>query len=143
MVVRGTGRSDAEWATRATPGGVASAQDALDALPTPVGTAEGRSDLQGRRGPGPCHPEVGHRRAPGPDRGRGDAGLDDPGRGGSTEMAGTEDRMRFEWTASVAVQRVTAFDALPDPDAFPPASPAEDCTMALRVDCSAHRPPRR
>jgi hypothetical protein len=62
---------------------------------------------------------------------------------GPTEMAGTEDRMRFEWTASVAVQRVTAFDALPDPDAFPPASPAEDCTMALRVDCSAHRPPRR
>jgi hypothetical protein len=57
---------------------------------------------------------------------------------GPTEMAGTEDRMRFEWTASVAVQGVAAFDALPDPDAFPPACTAEDGTMAFRVDCSSH-----
>jgi hypothetical protein len=53
---------------------------------------------------------------------------------GPTEMAGAEDRTRFEWTASVAVPDVTVFDALPDPDALPPAGTADDATMSFGLD---------
>jgi hypothetical protein len=57
---------------------------------------------------------------------------------GPTEMVDPAYRTRFEWTASVAVPGATVFDALPDPDAFPPARTAEESTMAFRVDCSSH-----
>jgi hypothetical protein len=53
---------------------------------------------------------------------------------GPTEMAGTEDRTRFEWTASVAVPGGIIFDALPDPDAFPSPSAVDDATMFFRLD---------
>jgi hypothetical protein len=53
---------------------------------------------------------------------------------GPTEMIDPAYRTRFEWTASVAVQGVTVVDALPDPEGFPPARTAEDCTMPFRVD---------
>jgi hypothetical protein len=56
---------------------------------------------------------------------------------GPTEMAGVQDRARFEWTASVAVRGVSVFDAPPDPDAFPPARTAENATLPFRFDISA------
>ena len=52
---------------------------------------------------------------------------------GPVEMAGAEDRTRFEWTASVAVRGATVLD-LPDPDALPPVRPVDDATMAFCPD---------
>ena len=52
---------------------------------------------------------------------------------GPVEMAGAEDRTRFEWTASVAVRGATGFD-LPDPDALRPAGTVDDATMAFCLD---------
>jgi hypothetical protein len=46
---------------------------------------------------------------------------------GPTEMAGAEARIRFEWTASVAVPGATFFDVQPDPDvALPPIGGPDD-----------------
>jgi hypothetical protein len=53
---------------------------------------------------------------------------------GPTEMAGTADGTRFEWTARVAVHGVDLVDALPDPNFFPPVCTAENPTLAFRVD---------
>jgi hypothetical protein len=52
---------------------------------------------------------------------------------GPVEMAGAEDRTRFEWTATVAVRGATVFD-LPDPDALAAAHAVDDATMAFHLD---------
>jgi hypothetical protein len=56
---------------------------------------------------------------------------------GPTKVAGAPELARFEWTASVAVRGVSDVDALPDPDAFPPARAAADATLPFRVDSSS------
>jgi hypothetical protein len=48
---------------------------------------------------------------------------------GPVEIAGAEDRTRFELTASVAVQAAAVFDDLPDPDALPPAPAVTRATV--------------
>ena len=53
---------------------------------------------------------------------------------GPVEMAGGEDRTRFEWTASVTVRGATVLDDLADPDALPPARTVDDATMAFHLD---------
>lgn len=53
---------------------------------------------------------------------------------GPTEMAGAEDRTRFEWRASVAVPGATLLDAPPDPHTLSPAGTAEDATVSFRID---------
>jgi hypothetical protein len=57
---------------------------------------------------------------------------------GPTEMMDPAYQTRFEWTASVAVQGVPVFDALPDPDTLFPAGTVEDATMPFRVACFSH-----
>jgi hypothetical protein len=57
---------------------------------------------------------------------------------GPTEMGSAADGTRFEWRASVAVQGAAILDALPDPEAFPPASTTECPTMPFRVDRSSN-----
>jgi hypothetical protein len=52
---------------------------------------------------------------------------------GPTEVADAPERARFEWTASIAVRGASDLDALPDPDAFPPARTAADSTLPFRV----------
>ena len=54
---------------------------------------------------------------------------------GPTEVAGAQDRARFEWTASVTVHGAGVFD-IPDPDAFPPARTAADATHPFQMDSS-------
>ena len=53
---------------------------------------------------------------------------------GPVEMAGGEDRTRFEWTASVTVRGATVLDDLADPDALPPAGTVDVATMAFCLD---------
>jgi hypothetical protein len=57
---------------------------------------------------------------------------------GPTEMAGAEDRTRFEWTASVAIPGTTVFDALPDPDALPCIAGRVDETICFGIDPITH-----
>jgi hypothetical protein len=52
-----------------------------------------------------------------------------PAMTGPVEMAGAEDRTRFEVTASVAVQAAAVFHDLPDPDALPPAPAVTRATV--------------
>jgi hypothetical protein len=54
---------------------------------------------------------------------------------GPTEMAGAADGTQFEWRASVAVQGVPVFDALPDADLVQPVWTVADSTMAFSADC--------
>lgn len=57
---------------------------------------------------------------------------------GPTEVAGAQERARFEWTASVAARGVVSIlDVPPDPDAFPPTRTGEDATLPFRIDRSS------
>lgn len=55
---------------------------------------------------------------------------------GPTEMAGTQQGARFEWTGRVAMRGSSSLVALPDPDAFPQLPAAYGDTVPFRVDGS-------
>jgi hypothetical protein len=54
-----------------------------------------------------------------------------PAVAGPVDMPGVGAHSRFEWTASVAVPGVTAWDDEPDPDTLFPVWAVEDGTMPL------------
>lgn len=53
---------------------------------------------------------------------------------GPIEVAGVEERARFEWTGRVAARGVSLVDEQPDPDTFPPASSVETPTLSFGLD---------
>jgi hypothetical protein len=55
---------------------------------------------------------------------------------GPTEMTGTQQGARFEWTGRVAMRGSSPLAALPDPDAFPQHPAADGDTVPFRVDSS-------
>jgi len=61
---------------------------------------------------------------------------------GPTEMTGTQQGARFEWTGRVAMRGSSPLVALPDPDAFPQLSTRNGDTVPFRVESSWNRPPR-
>src|SRR3954453_3713673 len=73
---------------------------------------------------------------------------------GPTEMTGTQQGARFEWTGRVAMGGSSRLVALPDPDAFPQLPAANGDTVPFRADgswnepgweerCGPPRPPHR
>ena len=61
---------------------------------------------------------------------------------GPTEMTGTQQGARFEWTGRVAMHGSSPLVALPDPDAFPQHPAANGDTVPFRVESSWNRPGR-
>jgi hypothetical protein len=59
---------------------------------------------------------------------------------GPTEMTGTQQGARFEWTGRVAMRGSSPLVALPDPDAFPQHPAANGDTEPFRVDSSWNGP---
>jgi hypothetical protein len=59
---------------------------------------------------------------------------------GPTEMTGTPDGARFEWTGRVALRGSSTLVTLPDPDAFPQLPAANGDTVPFRVDSSWNEP---
>ena len=59
---------------------------------------------------------------------------------GPTEMTGTQQGARFEWTGRVAMRGSSPLVALPDPDAFPQHPAASGDTVPFRVDNSWNGP---
>jgi hypothetical protein len=59
---------------------------------------------------------------------------------GPTEMTGTQQGARFEWTGRVAMRGSSPLVALPDPDAFPQHPAANGDTEPFRVDSSWNEP---
>jgi hypothetical protein len=59
---------------------------------------------------------------------------------GPTEMTGTQQGARFEWTGRVAMRGSSPLVALPDPDAFPQHPAADGDTVPFRVDNSWNGP---
>jgi hypothetical protein len=73
---------------------------------------------------------------------------------GPTEMTGTQQGARFEWTGRVAMRGSSPLVALPDPDAFPQHPAANGDTVPFRADgswnesgweerCGSAQPPHR
>jgi hypothetical protein len=61
---------------------------------------------------------------------------------GPTEMIGTQQGARFEWTGRVAMPGQSLLVALPDPDAFPQYLAACGDTVPFRAESSWNRPGR-
>jgi hypothetical protein len=59
---------------------------------------------------------------------------------GPTEMTGTQQGARFEWTGRVAMRGSSPLVALPDPDAFPQPPAANGDTAPFRVESSWNGP---
>jgi hypothetical protein len=59
---------------------------------------------------------------------------------GPTEMTGTQQGARFEWTGRVAMRGSSPLVALPDPDAFPQHPAVNGDTAPFRVDSSWNGP---
>jgi hypothetical protein len=59
---------------------------------------------------------------------------------GPTEMTGTQQGARFEWTGRVAMRGSSPLMALPDPDAFPQHLAANGDTVPFQVESSWNRP---
>jgi hypothetical protein len=59
---------------------------------------------------------------------------------GPTEMTGTQQGARFEWTGRVAMRGASPLVALPDPEAFPQHPAPDGDTVAFRVDSSWNGP---
>jgi hypothetical protein len=59
---------------------------------------------------------------------------------GPTEMIGTQQGARFEWTGRVAMRGSSPLVVLPDPDAFPQHPAPNGDTVPFRVDSSWNGP---
>src|SRR3954451_11868980 len=59
---------------------------------------------------------------------------------GPTEMTGTQQGARFEWTGRVAMRGSSPLATLPDPDTFPQHPAADGDTLPFRVDSCWNEP---